>query len=310
MSPERALKGAPFWSAGTGRVTKTSTLSNDTMQPVSRPLLLLHPDEVLAGLLARIPGQPFLLQRVPDFSALDAALRRSPPTAIAVVDPCAAAGTPCGLAEGLRDMMGQLPSATVVAALHVDPQQPDVLRTLLDWGVAEWIDLARENTPAALGRRLRSVQSRRIERLLQRALPRGVSSRARTLLNVAADVVAGGGAAPEMAAALGVHRRTVPRWCERADLPPPQRLLAWLRVLTAADLLGDPGRSIESIARGCGYAGGPSFKSAVHNLMGTTPGELRKRGAFPAVAKAFAAELFDLRDEARQGGKPEKTWLH
>jgi transcriptional regulator GlxA family with amidase domain len=154
------------------------------------------------------------------------------------------------------------------------------------------------------------VWSRPVERLLARALPRGAPSRTRMLLSVAVEVVAAGGQAPEMAAALGVGERTVTRWFERADLPPPRRLFAWLRLLLAADLLDDPERSLESISRATGYAGAPSLKSALRNLLATTPRELRERGAFSTVAARFSSELFDLREQSRSAGKPARVWLH
>jgi transcriptional regulator GlxA family with amidase domain len=131
------------------------------------------------------------------------------------------------------------------------------------------------------------------------------------LLSVAVEVVAAGGQAPEMAAALGVAERTVPRWCERADLPPPRRLMAWIRLLLAADLLDNSdSHSNESIARATGYAGAQSLKTAMRNLMRMSVRELRARGAFDTVARAFADDLFALREQARAGGKPAKTWLH
>jgi hypothetical protein len=281
------------------------------MQPVARPLLLLHPDEGLASVLSRIPSFPYRIQRVSDWEALGELLGRSPPTALAVVYPFGAEHQSEALSEDLRDLLRRFPSATVVAALHVNPTRPRILHSLLEWGVADWLDLTREDTPAAIARRLRSVWSRPVQRLLRRALPNGVPSRSRMLLSVAVEVVAAGGQAPEMAAALGVAERTVPRWCERADLPPPRRLMAWLRLLLAADLLDDSGsRSTESIARATGYAGAQSLKTGMRNLMRMSMRELRARGAFETVARAFADDLFALREQARASGKPAKTWLH
>lgn len=280
------------------------------MQPVPRPLLLLHPDETLAAALGRLPGLPYRVQRVSDWQMLGDLLGRSPPTALAVVYPFGAGDEGEGLAEELRDLIRKFPSATVVAALHVNPTQPNIIRSVLEWGVADWLDLTREETPIAIARRLRTVWSKPVQRLLRRALPRGIPSRSRLLLTVAVEVVAAGGQAPEMAAALGVAERTVPRWCERADLPPPRRLMAWLRLLLAADLLDDTGRSTESVARATGYAGAQSLKTGMRNLMNMPVRELRSRGAFAAVSQAFADELFALREQAREKGKPAKTWLH
>ncbi|HET7228525.1 MAG TPA: helix-turn-helix domain-containing protein [Longimicrobium sp.] len=277
------------------------------MQPVVRPLFLLHASIRLRDNLAQAEGGAFRLTPVAGWDELGAALRRAPGTAVCVVDPYAPDGA---LAAELRVLLDELPSATVLAACEVNPGRADDLRTLLRWGVADVIALGREDTAPALARRIRLVQGRTIHRLLRRALPRGVPSRARSLLTTAAETVAAGGQAPELAAALGVTERTVPRWFERADLPPPRRLLAWLRLLLAAELLDDPGRSVASVARACGYASEVSLKAALRQFMGAPPSELRERGAFETAANLFSRELFELREAARARGKPEKTWLN
>ncbi|HYJ78039.1 MAG TPA: helix-turn-helix domain-containing protein [Longimicrobiaceae bacterium] len=278
------------------------------MQSFVRPLYLLHSSDALRDRLLEAQAGAFRLARVDDWAALRQALFRSP-AAVAVVDPCepGRSGAP---AAALRDLLAELPSATVLAALEVAPADGALLRTLMAWGVADVIVLGREDTPAALAHRVRAVQGLAVHRLLRRALPRGVPGRARPLLAAAAETVAAGGQAPELAAALGVNERTVPRWFERADLPPPRRLLAWLRLLLAAELLDDPGRTVAAVAQACGYANEASLKAALRQFMGAPPSELRRRGAFATGAAAFADELFRLREAARTRGRPEKAWLN
>jgi AraC-like DNA-binding protein len=279
------------------------------MQPVIRPLYLMHPSTDLLQQLRLAEAGLFRLARVPGWGELTNELARAPGTAVCIVDPYDRA-RPGVLAPELAALFRRFPSATVLAALRVDPGNAGELRTLFDWGVADVIALGREDTPVALARRVRAVQARTVHRLLKRALPRGVPSRARILLTTAAETVAAGGQAPELAAALGVNERTVPRWCRRADLPAPRRLLAWLRLLLAADLLDDPGRPVASIAEACGYASEVSLKAALRQFVGAPPSELRRRGAFDITAATLAKELFELREAGREGGKPEKSWLN
>lgn len=278
------------------------------MQPVVPLLLLLHPDRALAARLRELPGSPFRFVRVPDWTALRNEVRRAPANAVAVVDP-GSGHDDAEHAAPLRALLHDFPSFTVVAALPVGPDGADRLRALFASGVADVLALNRETTPAALARRLRVVQGRRIQRLLQRALPRGAPSRSRALLTRAAEVAAVGGKAPELAASLGVSERSVPRWCHRADLPPPRRLLAWLRLLLAADLLDDRGRSVASAARACGYANEMTLRTACIRFVGQTPVALREGGAFDTLGRAFATELFTLREAARDRGRPESVWL-
>jgi AraC-like DNA-binding protein len=277
------------------------------MGPITTPIYLLHSNPALRDGLRAAPANATSIVPMADWRALRDALRRAPLGAVAVVDPVGPRG---GLVEEVRDLLRVLPSAAVVAALAVGPNDGSTIRTLLAWGVADIMDLVREDTPVAMLRRLELVRGRAADRLLQRALPGSVPSRARVLLTTAAHVVVAGGHGPEFARALGVDERTVPRWCARADLPTPRRLLAWLRLLIAADLLDDPGRTLESAARAAGYTAAVSLKSATKNLMGVQPRELRARGAFELVAGAFARELFEMREAARAAGRPTKDFLH
>lgn len=274
------------------------------MKTVIRPVFFLHDGGELRSRLAAVLTDADRLVRVQDWDSLRAALRRAPATAISVVDPLR---PPAG---ELRRLLEEFPSATVLAVVRPTPDQGDTLRELFAWGVADVIVLGREDTAPSLARRVDGVRARAVHRLLERALPRSVPSRSRALLAVAAETVAAGGLAPELAAALGVKERTVLRWCERADLPPPRRLLAWLRLLIAAEMLGDPGRTVAAIAEACGYASAVSLKAAFRQFLGVTPREARERGAFDTVASGFAAELFRLREASRDQGRPEKTWLN
>jgi len=291
---------------GARLVVKTSSYLRP-MQRVDRPLYLLHTDPALGLLLGRLSGQHHHVLPVQDWRGLRQVLRKAPPTAISIVDPYEPSGA---LSEELPVIFQAFPSASIVAALPGTNEANETIRKLLAWGIAEIIDLLRDDRPAAIGRTLRLVQSRAVHRLLRRALPHGIPSRSRGLLVVAAEIVSAGGQAPEFARALGVDERTVPRWCARADLPPPRRLLAWLRLLIASEILDDPGRSAESAARAAGYAAASSLKTALRKFMSTSPSELRERGAFKTLGSAFAQELFEIRERARAEGKPEAAWLH
>ncbi len=268
------------------------------MQRLPRPLLLLHPDRAFRDRLRPVVSAPHVLRPIPGWDALRAALRTAPPGSVAVVDPYAEGDGE--LCTALRDILRDFRSATVVAAHRFEPVHYGDLRTLGQWGIAELICIGREDTRAALGRRLRAVQARPIERVLRPSLSRAFSGRARTLLTAAAETVVRGGQAPELAAALELKERTLLRWCERADLPPPRRLLAWIRVLLACDLLDDPGHTLSSAARSCGYAADMPLRRAIRNLVGEEPQALREEGALSVASRAFTRELHALREQGRE----------
>jgi AraC-like DNA-binding protein len=276
------------------------------MQFSPRPLLLMHDAPGLAGTLREAAGDASRVWTLPDWDALERAMARVPPTAVVVVDPYA--GSPGEPSPRLHALLRDLRSATVVAALPVTPQTMPHLELLARWGVADVVELGREDTAVALRRRLRRVQGRLVTRLLERALPRTTPTRTRALLAVAADTAAVAGGSPELAAALGVTERTVLRWCRRADLPQPRRLMAWLRILLASDMLDDAGRTLGAVARACNYSSDTALRNALRTFLAASPTDLRGR-AFQAASAAFSRELFELREAAHARGRPEKTWL-
>ena len=277
------------------------------MQAVARPLLVLHPDALFKERLRRLSNPRFQTRFVNDWDEMRTALKEAPPAALVVVDPYTHAyGTEAELAPELRSLLWEFPTATVIAALEVKRGRVRDLRTLGEWGVKEVIALDEEDTIEAISRRLRSAQGRPLQSLLERSLPSTLSGRARTLLMAAAEVVAEGGHGRDLAASLRLSERTLLRWAEQADLPPPRRILAWMRVLLACELLDDPGQTVLSVAYTCGYASDSSLRRAVQEFTGVLLTELRKQGAFATASEKFLAELQDTREQGRLRRKSER----
>lgn len=220
------------------------------------------------------------------------AVAASPPAAILVVDPYdGGTGKARELCGDLRSLLLEFPSATVLAAMDTDPGRSRDLRTLGEWGVADVICLEEDDTQEALYRRLRAVEGRTLQNLLQRTLPALISGRARMLVMTAAEVVSVGGKAHDLARRLHLSERTVLRWSSRAGLPAPRRMMAWMRILLASALLDDPGRSVLSVAHACGYSSDSSLRRATTDFLQAGPSALRREGAFERASSAFLAEL-------------------
>lgn len=262
------------------------------MAPPGRPLLILHTNGALREHLRRVGARGFHCTFVASWNGLREAVISSPPAAILVVDPYAPGprGAPV-LSSDLRSLLREFPSATVLAAMDVPPGRSRDLRTLGEWGVSDVICLDEDDTPEAVYRRLRSVEGRTLQALLERTLPPLLSGRARMLMMTAAEVVSIGGKGRDLARRLHLSERTVLRWAERAGLPAPRRMLAWMRILLAAALLDDPGRSVLSVAHACGYSSDSSLRRAMQDFLGTGPSALRKEGAFGRASRVFLAEL-------------------
>lgn len=267
------------------------------MRATLRPLFLLHSDAVLRERVHRASAGRFACLAVPGWDALLEALERAPASSVAVVDPYAECPGGKALSPRLRALLERFPSVAVLAALEPDARRAHDLRTLGEWGVAEVIPLDGRESTESISRRIRSVQGRELRNLLERSLPACTSGRGRAVLCAAAEVAPAGGQGRDLADALGVSERALNRWCERARLPRPRRILAWMRVLLAAELLDRPEETVLSVAHTCGYATESTLRRALQELTGATPSELRGRGAFAAASGTFLQELDRLRQE-------------
>ena len=261
-----------------------------------RQLIVMHSNGAFRELVRRVTSGNFECTFLPDWESLRAIIPDAPPAAMLLVDPYAS-GSRDGLqlSQALRALLWEFPSATVVAAMELRPGRSHDVRTLGEWGVTDIIAIGEEDTQEAINRRLRSAQGRPLQHLLQRCLPSSVSGRSRTLLMTAAEVVSMGGRGRDLAKAMHLSERTVLRWSERAALPPPRRLMAWMRILLAASLLDDPGRTVLSVAYACGYSSDSSLRRAMQDFLGTIPTTLRREGAFSRASRRFLDELAEVK---------------
>lgn len=275
------------------------------MQSIPSPLLVLHDDAELNARLTTLASQQgYELRRLPGWSELAEAARTAPASALIVVDPLEGTPDRSQVAPDLARLLDDLPSLAITAAMHLRPGTHEQVRRLGDLGVVQVIDLEEESTPTALGQRLAAARGRPLRALMERALPDSTSGAARAILAAATAIVAKGGQGQDLADFLNVTPRTVSRWCRRAALPPPKRLLAWMRILLAAELLDDPGRRITEVAASCGYAADSSLRHTLRTFVGMTPTELRRHGAFAVSSRLFLEALAEARSAEKRYRAP------
>lgn len=266
------------------------------MKTPGRNVLLLHEDSVLrAQLKTGAAGRQWQVTEVQNWEALSDKVRSAPASSIVVVDPYYGMDRQHGMSIELAALLNRFPSLTVAAALAVVPGRLDDLRKLGEWGVVQVIDLEEEATSWAVLYRLNEARGRPLIALIETVLPVNTGGGARSILRAAARVVIDGGAGSDLARALHITPRTLLRWCRKAGLPAPRKLLAWLRMLLAAELLDDPGRSVMDAALACGYASDGSLRNAMRNFLDQSPTGLRERGAFGAAAEEFLVALREAR---------------
>jgi AraC-like DNA-binding protein len=87
----------------------------------------------------------------------------------------------------------------------------------------------------------------------------------------------------EVAAALGVHRKTLASRASSAGLPSPRSLIAWGRLLVAARMLEDPRRSVEDVARALGFSAAAELRNMFRRYTRLRPLEVRHAGGMECV---------------------------
>ncbi len=269
------------------------------MSKMSRPLLVLHPDQDFSAHVQRAAGKRYQVRHALSWSALRAMTREAPPGAV-IVDPYTEAQQH-GPAPALEAFLRDFAYVPVIAALEMRTGFRDLL-VLARWGLSEVISLDQEILPEAVRQRLRAIEGWGLRSALRRSMPRDLPAPTASILFAAADVAVIEGNTTSLARTLGVSRRTITRWCERAALPPPRRLLAWMRLLFAAELLDDWTRKVYQIALASGYSSDNALRTALEAFLERTPKELRREGAFETVSACFWEELRQLRQAHRNGG--------
>jgi hypothetical protein len=238
---------------------------------------------------------PFEAQAM-DWAGLTETAQLAAPSTVVVIDPFARRGSP-DLDARIPALLAAARMLPVVALVPFRARYAGAARALLDAGVAELADAGLEQTAEAIRMRLLSVHAQPLKKRIEASLSRFVSVDGLTLVRAAAEVAADHGTAVELGRLFDAKERTVAGWCARENLPPPRRLLAWVRLLLALALLEERHRSVLNAAT-CAGLTDYSLRRALGELLGGRA-PTRERTLRDGLA-AFNAELRELREKARQ----------
>lgn len=222
-------------------------------------------------------------------------IRSAPASAVAVVDPLEATASNPQVSAELLAMLQLYPSVTVIPALEAGPGAFEVVRRLGAAGAVQIICTDEDTAPISIRRRIEAARGRPLKTLIGGSLDPSTSGAARAILNTTVEVVLDGGGSEQLARNLFITTRTLLRWCRRAGLPAPRRLLLWVRLLLAAEMLDDPGRSISDVALSCGYSSDGGLRNAFRSTVDISPGKLREMGAFDTLSNGFLQALREAR---------------
>jgi AraC-like DNA-binding protein len=243
-----------------------------------------------------------VVRALPGWEALRESVRTAAPSTVVLVR----AGGAEREIESLRELILETPSVPVVAAVSSARATTAQVRALLDAGLAEIANADEHTTLAALAPALRQAHARPLKRRLEERMPVWVPEDARTLVRAAAETVVDGGGREVFAGIFGIYVRTVTARCVDAGLPPPRRLVGWMRVLLALTLLEEAHRTVMNVAVCCGYTDNSSLKRAIENFTACPGSASIREHTFATAFDRFTAELLRLRHSgkrARLGGR-------
>jgi AraC-like DNA-binding protein len=83
------------------------------------------------------------------------------------------------------------------------------------------------------------------------------------------------------------HPKTLREHLRKAGLPSTQRLIAWVRLFSAAYLLQDPARSVENVALRLGFPSVNAFRNQLRRYAEVGPRELLKKGGVQYLLRKF-----------------------
>jgi len=103
-----------------------------------------------------------------------------------------------------------------------------------------------------------------------------------------------------VASAMGVHRKTLVDRLRAAGLPSPRAIIGWSRLVIAARLLDDPGRTVEQVALMLDFPSGTALRNMFKRYTGLRTSEVRQNGGVRCVMHAFKKELVASSPQARR----------
>jgi len=90
-----------------------------------------------------------------------------------------------------------------------------------------------------------------------------------------------------------VPRRTLGDQLKRANLPPMERLIGWMRLLHAAWKMDGHGRTVDSVANELQFKSGSALRHMVKRYTGRTSSEIWSMGGFSYLLGQFEQSLWD-----------------
>ena len=191
--------------------------------------------------------------------------------------------------DAVRRLKMRAERLTLVAYVALSTERA---RDLFDAGRAGFdglLLLGQDDTPAAFRAVLERATARGAAHLLRPHLAE-VAAVARDATMVAVTRAHVRLTSHRLAEIVGTSKRTLLAVLEAEGFPAPQKLLTWGRLIVAAQMLEDPNRAADAVARLLDFPSGSAFRNTCQRYLGATPHEIRGHGgATWAITKFLGA---------------------
>jgi AraC-like DNA-binding protein len=193
--------------------------------------------------------------------------------------------------KAVRSLRADYPTVPILVYAPLTPQGARDMLEAAHAGATEVVIANFDDIGVMLSQRLASAQGTALARQIMSRVAGLVPESVALLLDY---FFRHGRSAPSVtavAAALGLHRKTLAQHCARAKLPTPSALSCWARLILTAQRLEDPGRTTERAALEVGFPSGSAFRNMLKRYTGLSPSQLREQGGSVCVIEMFAARL-------------------
>lgn len=186
--------------------------------------------------------------------------------------------------KGLVTLRRQFPLAYMIALFHVPSSSPSALLEIGRTGLASVLSYSVSPKVSELRQVIAVGSHEAICQRIWRQLPEQPEGPLRTLLKCALRSARGPITLDRLAIAAGMHERTLRKYCAAHNLPSPQWIIGWARMLVVSYFLAEPGRSASSIAKVLEFPSLGAMRNQFHRYTGRP---LREADPGLAVAETY-----------------------
>jgi len=274
MRGEGGLQSVPSLAPGTSSVVACETDSRQR-----------------ARLIDALRGRS-RVQFVESFQELLQALRTTTDTVDVVVLPSHDV-TGSDAIRTIRQIAVERPRVAIVGYCQAGAQYSTDIRALAAAGVHQFVFAGIDDTGVAFRAVLDDARRQCAAECVMESLGAVVPVMLHPMLEAALTKPHSVTSVPSLAAALGVHRKTLFNRCERAGFLSPAELLTWARLALVAHLLETTGCTIETIANDLAFASDTALRNTVKRYTGLRATEIRSSGGLASVLSALVERLHE-----------------